>query len=380
MPKGRPALEPGHHGGITVQSVGPSRYKARAYYRATNGQRYTMSRFGQTKAAARRALEAALVEWQRAGGQPPLPNTRVAEAAVEWLARLERRDVAVGTRQLYAGNVVRYVLPYLGELRLSEATPRAVNLALTIVADRHGPAAAKSTRAVLNGIFGDAVRDGTLLINPVREARVTQPRRSQPRALTRDEAADLVDKLRADDDAVHLDLPDLADFMLGTGCRIGEALAVRESAIDLDERTVTIHATVTRVTGVGLVLQEHTKSLAGNRLLPLPQFVCDLITRREGEVRFEAPEAVVFPSPFGPRLRDPSNTTKAFRVALNRYGYDWVTSHTFRKTAITWLRQAQLDDELIASFGGHSDLMTSINVYTGRNKVVDRRAAEVLDR
>jgi integrase len=43
--------------------------------------------------------------------------------------------------------------------------------------------------------------------------------------------------IRADERARHLDLPDLIDWMLYTGCRLGEALACREQTIDLDHLT-----------------------------------------------------------------------------------------------------------------------------------------------
>ena len=73
--------------------------------------------------------------------------------------------------------------------------------------------------------------------NPIRDVeRIARPRK-QVRALTNDEAAKLRAALRADEAAVVLDLRDLVDFMLGTGLRIGEACAVRWSAVDLAPRS-----------------------------------------------------------------------------------------------------------------------------------------------
>src|SRR3712207_5268038 len=57
-----------------------------------------------------------------------------------------------------------------------------------------------------------------------------------PRALTLEEACHLCERLAADAEAVELDLPDLVEFMLGTGVRIGEACAVRWSAVDPGRR------------------------------------------------------------------------------------------------------------------------------------------------
>jgi len=46
--------------------------------------------------------------------------------------------------------------------------------------------------------------------------------------------------LQADERAVRRDLPDQVFFMLATGCRIGEALAVLWSEVDLESGTVDI--------------------------------------------------------------------------------------------------------------------------------------------
>ncbi|MHC1559206.1 hypothetical protein ACR9E3_09620 [Actinomycetospora sp. C-140] len=58
-------------------------------------------------------------------------------------------------------------------------------------------------------------------------------------------------QLDADEDASDKDLPDLCSFMIGTGVRIGEALAVAWPEVDLDEATV--DAPRIRLTGVGLL-------------------------------------------------------------------------------------------------------------------------------
>jgi integrase len=45
------------------------------------------------------------------------------------------------------------------------------------------------------------------------------------------------------------DLPDLVDFLLATGLRVGEALAVTWDAVDLSAGTVEVRGTVIRVKG-----------------------------------------------------------------------------------------------------------------------------------
>ena len=52
------------------------------------------------------------------------------------------------------------------------------------------------------------------------------------------EQVELIQKLQADEKARRRDLPDLVFFMLATGVRIGEALAVVWSQVDFEAGTV----------------------------------------------------------------------------------------------------------------------------------------------
>ena len=51
--------------------------------------------------------------------------------------------------------------------------------------------------------------------------------------------------------------------MVSNGLRIGEAFAVRWSALDLDAATLKVQATTVRVTGQGVKLKEKPKATAG---------------------------------------------------------------------------------------------------------------------
>jgi integrase len=303
-----------------------------------------------------------------------------------------------------------YVIPEVGALRVREVSTPAVDRVIKTVTAKAGPGSAKTTRSVLSGMFRLAVRHGAVTANPVREAApISAPRKSRVRSLTRDEVDELLLLVRAHARAVELDLPDLIDFMLGTGVRIGEALAVRrgtnadgEPLLDLDHGTVEINATIVRVKGEGLIIQEWPKTAAGWRRLALPSYAIDLIERRAGEQRPRAPSGIVFGSPLG-HLRDPSNTTADLREVLDGLGCDkcesrgwlpgpdgklvrckagpfaWVTSHIFRKTVATRLDEAGLTARQIADQLGHAHPSLTQDVYMGR-KVVTAEAARLLDR
>ena len=364
---GRPPLPVGTFGKIDFQVLGKDRVRARASFRDYDGHRRSVTRYGSRRAHAERRLREALRD-RGTGEDSASATSRLSDVAALWLAEVDDSDLAWGTKRLYRFTAESYVLPGVGELRLREVTVPAIDRLLAAVNSNHGTAAAKSTRSVLSGILGLAVRHGLLPTNPVREAAIRRgPRTShRPRALTVEETRQLRDRLAADPGAVRRDLPDLVDFMLGTGVRIGEACAIGPSAVDLETATLTVDATVIRIRGLGLVIQDFPKSTAGRRTLALPPAVVDLLRRRGiDHPSADANVSVVFPSPQG-RLRDPSNTSGDLRAALDRAGFPWVTSHVFRKTVATRLDDAGLSARQIADHLGHSRPSLTQDVYLGR--------------
>ncbi|PXY34986.1 hypothetical protein BAY59_05800 [Prauserella coralliicola] len=68
------------------------------------------------------------------------------------------------------------------------------------------------------------------------------------------------------------------------------------------------------------------------------------------------------------KLRDRSNTNADLRDAMNPLGFDWVTSHNFRKTAATLLDDAGLTVREIADQLGHKRVSMTQDTYFGRKQ------------
>jgi integrase len=375
---GRPPLPVGTFGRIRFEVLGRHRVQAGASFRDLDGRRRYVVRNGPTRAQAERRLREALRDRSTASSPPVPADSRLSAMAALWLADVDDSELAAGTKRLYRFVVNAYVLPGLGELRLREVTVPAIDRLLASVHTHHGPGAAKSTRSVLSGILGLTVRHGLLTTNPVRDATARRTARTArgPRALTVDEARLLQERLAADAAAARQDLPDLVAFLLGTGLRIGEACAVRPSTVDLAAATLTVTGTVIRERGRGLLIQDVPKTTAGRRTITLPPRTVELLRHRLTAPTTTDDDPVIFPSPQG-RLRDPSNTSGDLRTALDRAGFPWATSHTFRKTVATRLDEAGLSARQIADHLGHSRPSLTQDVYLGRGTASPRTAAVI---
>jgi len=209
-------------------------------------------------------------------------------------------------------------------------------------------------------VLGLAVRHGAITHNPIRGVeRIEARSKRAPRALTMQERVELLAQLANDEKARRHDLPDLVYFMLATGVRIGEALAVVWSQVEFDAGTVEITSTLVRV-GVEGLLRKGTKSQAGERVLALPPSAISMLRRRfMSGARLDQP---LFPDVLG-GFRDPANVRRELREARGEETLSWITSHTFRKTAATILDRAALSARLVADQLGHARHSMTQDVY-----------------
>ena len=376
----RPPLPIGTHSNITTHKLPGAGFCAVARFRDHDGVTRKVKRVGSTARIAADRLREELRDRARQGPASGLNgDSRLRVAAEQWI---ESVDLLVtqglrspNTSQIYRLNLTTHVLPAIGELRLREVTVPRLDRFVQTLQLHSGSATAKIARTVVSGVLGLAVRHGAIPTNPVRDiGRIASQPKRQPRALSTEERQAWIDRLNIDDDAVRKDLPDLCEWFLATGVRIGEALAVSWEKVDLKTGFVQIDYTLIRIKGVGLI-RKGTKSSAGERTLRLPGFALTMLRRRKLASGGRGP---VFPDTEG-GWRDPSNTSRDLRDARGSEEFAWVTSHVFRKTAATEMDVAGLTARQIADQLGHAKVSMTQDRYLGR-RAGGNEAAEALER
>jgi integrase len=171
-------------------------------------------------------------------------------------------------------------------------------------------------------------------------------------------------------------------FLAATGARIGEACALSWEDVDFLEGTVHLHGTVIRLRGAGLVIGR-PKSNMSDRIVEPPSWcmamLLDRERRRTDHQRRDGTTAdMVFPSPRANEIRDPSNTRRWLRTALEEVNFPGVTSHTFRKTVATLMDEAGRTPRETADQLGHAHPSLTLDVYMGRRRRATG-AAQVLE-
>src|SRR6476469_3561494 len=162
----RPALPLGTYGAIRIYEV-PTGFRARTLYRDFDGKTRHVEAIRKTKGAATRALTEALRDRARTNVKSIITaDARVRDVAAIWFASLRDEGRSPSTIQLYGDRLEKQVLPAVGNVRVRELTVGLIDRHLKAVKAKHGNATAKTSRTVISGICGLAVRHDALLANP----------------------------------------------------------------------------------------------------------------------------------------------------------------------------------------------------------------------
>ncbi|MHA6626927.1 tyrosine-type recombinase/integrase [Pseudonocardia sichuanensis] len=393
----------GAHGKITIKQIDPKLWEARTRVRDPDGELRRVKRQGTSKTGAENTLKKALLERRHDAGSAISGSTRVREVGQQWLAHVaalvEAGDRSPRTYEQYESSWRLHILPAFGGLQLREVTPGRCEQWLQALRKKGGPSMCATARSVLSGVFGLAVRMDAIEANPVRDLSPIPgagARKRKPRAMTAEERTAWLAWLDAHAAIGPRKTParrptkkspqreatviatralgDITRFMLGTGCRIGEAMAVSWDEVDLEAGTVAICWHLVWVKGKGIIRLPGAKSEAGDRVLKLPSWCLDMLVRRRVDPRSGYP---VFPDSLG-GWRDQNTVMKWIRWSADQAGFPWVVSHVYRQTVISVLDDAELRTREVADHVGHAQIAQT-QMYMQRRVASERAAAALED-
>lgn len=379
MPRPRTPL--GSHGKISTRTLPNGTIEAKTWVRGYDGKNRPVTARDTTAPKATTKLRNKLAQATQhhtthTTGQLT-PHSRLATLAEHWWEDYKNTGKAPNTLTRYNYTLENYIKPYCGELTIQEATPGVLTARLTAIRTTHGNASAKLARSVLSGMFKTAVANDCTHRNPVRDVILPAQPKKPVEALT----ATQVTQIRA---ALTGEVAAVVDLLLATGCRIGEALALRWEDVDLTpgRESVNINGTVITLPG-GAVRQPHTKTRDSMRRVFIPAALAlQLEHRRAHHLPAHAtstgwaqvPGALVFPSATGGPV-DPSNFRKRLREQLRAGGVDYpVPPHIFRKTVATLLARTSSLEDASAQLG-HSSTDITAAYYIQRLSEAPNNAA-----
>jgi integrase len=354
---------------------------------ATGKRKQTTRTFGTLREAK---AEYARITNRRYEGTFAEPSKiTVNEWLDQWLARkaedLEESTVYSSTMTLGRVRVT------LGHIRLQELTENHVEAwmrwALREGRVRDGKAGAglgvtsvEMSLARLKEALNRAVARRLVTVNVAREVTIPRKARKAERSAKALVQPWNVEEVHSFVRAVEDDRLYAALLLSLMGLRPAEICGMRWADVDLGKATLAVTNTRTLM-GNKTVVEKDTKSLAGERQLPLPDLVRETLMRfgatqaaekRAAGERYED-SGYVLVDELGRVLNGRQLRERAYKV-MDEHGLRRVRLYDARASCFTYLANNGVPDHLLARWAGHTDVRTTKRWYV-KPDVEDLRPA-----
>lgn len=333
-------------------------------------------RYAASRSDALKQL-AALVGDQQAGLLVRPERLTVEAFLLDWLKAVSPDlKPAVGAR--YEQLVRLYHFPTLGRLQLQRLRPTHIVAAIGEWHRHAAPGTVNAAYRVLHRALGMAVRWDLLSANPGDRVDRPNPRYRASTVWTAEQARTFLATAQADRWYA------LWTLLIGTGCRLGEALGLEWA--DLSGDTINIQRSLSEGPSGPILQAPKTKSSV--RTLTLPGFVLEALREhrhRQLEERMAAgpswqdARGAIFTTAAG-TTPTRSNLRRSFLRLGGIAGVPVCRIHDLRHLVATLLVANGVDLRAVATRLGHSDVGTTLRIYAHAVPAGDRLAAEALER
>jgi integrase len=301
-----------------------------------------------------------------------------------------RQSTMEGYRRYYE----KHVRSQFGDVRIKDLKYNDVK-AFYISVIKAGNLCVNSVRIIhkiIHQILDEAVRDRIISFNPangaMKEACPVDYEETPREALTIPQQEAFMHYCTAKKE--HQRWVPLFTFLLGTGCRIGEAIALCWTDCDFENGLIYVNRTAAfyGTDGKYSTHIHHPKTESGRRIIPMFNDVREaLLVQKQWQqathpgvlANVDGCEGFVFTSLNGRNLYTASVDRVICRI-IDKYNTDEQTlaskegrdavllphfsAHNFRHTFCTRLCEQESNVKLIQDVMGHCDIATTMNVYT----------------
>ena len=308
--------------------------------------------------------------------QPTEPTFKeIAEAwhASAWLA------LSDGTKGSYASAYKRALDEMKGMMALDISSADITRHLEKLKAQGLGSKTVKTQRTVYSQVFQSAINSDDyckfIKINPARTANLPKGLTSAQREAPEDE---IIKKIRSNATSAYWGL--FAMFLISTGCRRGEALAITWADIDFETNMISINNAVKFSGGHTTLGDPKTKS--GVRVVPLLPDLKKLLkkpkTAKNADYVFCAENgSYIGQSTYNRRwkhyckdqgfivcVKEEKRKSKQGHKYIYRQYKNTLTAHTLRHGYATMLFEAGVDVYTAQKLLGHADIRTTMAIYT----------------
>ena len=247
------------------------------------------------------------------------------------------------------------VQSYFGDIAISDITAPECNKFLqTFIAKEYSQKKISTLKTVVSMIFDYAVINGITKYNPIKNIKLPAGLPKKPRKMPTDYEIEIIKEN-------YTGFSFLPYFLLYSGLRISEALALTYEDIDFDNKIIIVNKKLIHDDNTPIIINQ-TKTAAGTRdVILLDRLAEKLSQNKQGHV---------FTNNIGELY-----TKRQIQCEWNRWKKQHnitVSAHQLRHAYATLLYEAGIDVKTAQGLLGHADIHMTMDIYADiRTKQLD---------
>ena len=287
----------------------------------------------------------------------PYIDTTVEELIDHYIENKKMCGLKATTERGY-NHAKERIISFMGDFIAREVTPYQVECFVADLAKQYAPKTVHNTIGLLNSAYMRAVRTGQLMTNPCQYVALPKKQKPDIKVFSEHEMLEFCKALKDE----RIDYKVAYELCLLCGMRRSEVLGLKEGDINIPLKCVTISHTRHRVNGEDI--EQDTKTEQSHRTLALPDVVVEDIKTllKEHDRPYKYTDYLIQDG-FGHPL-NPSVLTNHISEIEDKAGLPRINVHGLRHTFASMLNREGVDIARISRELGHSNLTTTLNVYT----------------
>ena len=300
-----------------------------------------------------------------------------------------KNTIKPNSQQSMEGIVRLHILPVFGDYKLDKLTTPIIQQQVNKWADKanKGEKGAYANYSFLNNINRRILQYGVTMQviqhNPARDViipRKQQNKEHKVKFFSNQELKQFLDYLEDLDQSSYENFFDyvLYKTLLASGCRIGEALALEWSDIDLKKGTISISKTLNRYQETNT-----PKSKAGLREIDIDKATVSLLKQYKKRQQVQSwqlgrSEGIVF-TPFTTKYAYACLLRKRLQSHFKAAGVPDISFHGFRHTHATIMLYAGIEAKDLQYRLGHSNISMTLNTYVHATQEGAKKAVSIFE-
>lgn len=301
-----------------------------------------------------------------------LPNEMILSDFIVDFIEKYKMNLSITTYDSYKRICKKYINPLIGDIKLCDIRPIHIQNYVDDLLDLLSPQTIKVHLNILNLAFKRAYRLKLIKENVIQYVEVPKNKKFKNEVYNPQDMKKLLEKSKG----TSIELPII--LASGLGMRASEILGLTWDNIDFNELTITIDKITVRNDGKVILKEPKTESSIRTITAPkeiiliLKQLKKDrLAARLKGEKVHR--DLIFYDRNLNPIGQDV--ISKRFRLFLEENNLKHIRFHDLRHSHVTMLIDAKVPIKVISERVGHSNVNTTLNIYSHALKEMDQEAS-----